>query len=216
MSTYQPHSLLSIATLIAEFTLTKTLGPFILECLGWQQGFVYVLQLEQENYYIGQSLDLSRRIGEHFLGTFLDEGARWTKAHNPIKVLQLFPITDVHKINDYERMVTIAYMSKFGTDKVRGAGWCTVNYNYSNTLVEYPDINFDSLKNVQPVESRTRKRKTRPSRAKKPQPTKKNRPDPDLNTITLELTETPKPVYDVSCTFQQTAEPSFVDEIIAV
>ena len=45
----------------------------------------YVLELEGDNYYVGLTSNLPRRIKEHFSG----KGAQWTKIHPPRKVLSV-------------------------------------------------------------------------------------------------------------------------------
>ena len=49
---------------------------------------VYVLELEDEYYYVGWSSDPSTRIAEHFLAR---GGALWTKLHTPVRVLSVTP-----------------------------------------------------------------------------------------------------------------------------
>ena len=74
-------------------------------------GYVYVLKLQDDCWYIGYSADPECRIAAHFLG----RGARWTQVHAPMAVESLQPGTK--KLED---VVTIAYMVRHGYQRVRG------------------------------------------------------------------------------------------------
>ncbi len=82
-----------------------------------RQGFVYVLLLEDECYYIGWSADVQTRIASHFIGA----GAKWTILHKPIDVTSVRPGCTL-----LETLTTIAYMCKHGWEKVRGGSYCNV------------------------------------------------------------------------------------------
>ena len=73
----------------------------------------YALQLEDGYYYVGQSKDLYRRIGQHFLG----EGAKFTRKHRPVRVLKVWE-------GDREQEMTLRGMRKYGIENVRGYKWC--------------------------------------------------------------------------------------------
>ena len=47
-----------------------------------KQGYVYILELEAHNWYVGFTQDLLVRIASHFLGA----GSKWTQLHKPISV----------------------------------------------------------------------------------------------------------------------------------
>ncbi|SHJ47992.1 type I restriction enzyme, R subunit [Tangfeifania diversioriginum] len=51
--------------------------------------YVYVLECENDSYYIGQTSDLIKRWGQHISG----QGAKWTKIHKPIRIVhyEIFP-----------------------------------------------------------------------------------------------------------------------------
>lgn len=80
---------------------------------------VYVLKLEDDCWYVGITLDLNKRLGQHWSG----EGAKWTKLHKPISVEKiLFPADGETIEND----TTKEYMELYGKEKVRGGSWCRV------------------------------------------------------------------------------------------
>lgn len=74
-------------------------------------GWVYVLRLEDDCWYVGYSADLETRIAQHFLG----RGADWTRLHVPVGV-ESVQRGDVH----LETVVTVALMAKYHWKKVRG------------------------------------------------------------------------------------------------
>ena len=83
-----------------------------------KQGYVYVLELEGGNYYVGWSADLLTRISSHFLGA----GSKWTQLHRPITVHSIKPGCTM-----LESCVTVAMMCKFGYEHVRGGSFCNVD-----------------------------------------------------------------------------------------
>ena len=78
--------------------------------------FVYVLQLEQNNYYIGITMNLNMRWAQHCDGN----GAGFTKLYKPIKILEVFPNGSLQMENE----ITLQYMEKYGKDHVRGGSYC--------------------------------------------------------------------------------------------
>ena len=80
--------------------------------------FIYVLQLEQEKYYIGKTENPNFRIEQHFSSG----GAAWTKKYNPISVIEIIPDCDDYDEDKYTRR----YMDNYGIDNVRGGSFCEV------------------------------------------------------------------------------------------
>ena len=81
-------------------------------------GWVYILKLQDNGWYVGYSADPETRIACHFLG----RGARWTQLHPPIAVESLQPGTK--KLED---VITIALMVKQGFQRVRGGQYVIVD-----------------------------------------------------------------------------------------
>jgi hypothetical protein len=80
--------------------------------------FIYVLQLEQEKYYIGKTENPNFRIEQHFQSG----GAVWTKKYNPISVIEIIPDCDDYDEDKYTRR----YMDNYGIDNVRGGSFCEI------------------------------------------------------------------------------------------
>lgn len=77
--------------------------------------FIYVIQLQNDKYYIGKTINPHFRIETHFT----NNGAEWTKLHKPIKILELVPNCDDYDEDKY----TYKYMDKYGIDNVRGGSY---------------------------------------------------------------------------------------------
>jgi predicted GIY-YIG superfamily endonuclease len=80
--------------------------------------YIYVLQLIDDRYYVGRTGNILTRIEQHFTGC----GSLYTMMYKPIKVIE---VTEEFKKED-ERNKTLEIMSKYGWEKVRGAGWCSL------------------------------------------------------------------------------------------
>ena len=80
--------------------------------------FIYVLQLEQEKYYIGKTKNPNFRIEQHFRSG----GAEWTKKYTPISIIEIIPNCDDYDEDKYTRK----YMDNYGIDNVRGGSFCEV------------------------------------------------------------------------------------------
>ena len=83
-----------------------------------EEGHVYVLALEGNNFYVGWSAQVEGRIASHFLGA----GARWTMKHKSVSVVSVQPGSKV-----LESCVTISLMCKHGWEHVRGGNWTCVD-----------------------------------------------------------------------------------------
>ena len=75
---------------------------------------VYVLQLENNKYYVGKSSNKELRIKRHINGI----GSAWTKKYKPIN--ELTPLTNPQP-SFWELWETLELMKKYGVDNVRGS-----------------------------------------------------------------------------------------------
>lgn len=97
--------------------------------------YVYVLELEQNKYYVGKSIKPFYRTGEHLVSTLFEDsnktgifGSSWTKMYKPIRIIETKPA-----YNEFEEdMYTIKYMKEKGIDNVRGGSFCELNLNKEN------------------------------------------------------------------------------------
>ena len=86
---------------------------------------VYVLELEDNCYYVGVSSNLNVRLGQHLEGN----GAIWTKLH---KVIGIKEVRFGNR--QTEDSVTKEYINKYGSNKVKGGSWSNVKKKY---VIEY-------------------------------------------------------------------------------
>lgn len=73
---------------------------------------VYILELEQNKWYIGSSINYKSRVDSHFSGN----GSEYTKLYKPIKLHKVYSNSDEIDEDNY----TLKYMSQYGIDNVRG------------------------------------------------------------------------------------------------
>lgn len=81
--------------------------------------YTYVLQLQGDKMYVGCSDNLFSRLTEHRLMS--PSAALWVREHGPVR-----RVVEVSRncAPDDEQYKTLEYMSLFGWENVRGAGWC--------------------------------------------------------------------------------------------
>ena len=79
--------------------------------------YVYVLELENQKYYVGYTENFNSRMVSHFGGN----GSKWTKIHIPISIKEVFR---GDKSNENDK--TIDMMVKYGYENVRGGNYCKV------------------------------------------------------------------------------------------
>ena len=77
---------------------------------------IYVLELEDDCFYIGITYNLNLRIAQHLSGA----GAGWTKMHRPVKIVEVFYDGCTRQKEDE---VTKKYVEIYGAENVRGGSW---------------------------------------------------------------------------------------------
>lgn len=103
------------------------------------QTFVYVLLLQGNYIYVGQSTDIKRRVAQHFSGN----GASFTKRHKPIRQLPRLGVINGVGGDSAEREEVLLQMKKNGPLRVRGWKYCNEKLSKAdlddieNNFVEY-------------------------------------------------------------------------------
>lgn len=87
---------------------------------------VYVLELEDDCWYVGITHNLNFRLAQHMAGG----GARWTKLHKPLRVAEVI-FKDASLA--LENATTKEYMERYGEENVRGGSWCRVKKSSSGS-----------------------------------------------------------------------------------
>lgn len=95
--------------------------------------FIYVLQLEDNKFYIGKTENPQFRLNNHF--NF--NGSVWTKKYKPLKVLKIIPNCN----NFNEDRYTKEYMSKKGINNVRGGTYCKIKLDNDEIELLKKEIN---------------------------------------------------------------------------
>jgi|TARA_Y100000389_G_scaffold202413_1_gene247611 predicted GIY-YIG superfamily endonuclease len=83
------------------------------------QPMIYILELENDKYYVGITTNMNYRWGQHKQGM----GSNWTRLHRPIRIQEVICDSNKHMENDK----TLQMMKKYGWENVRGGNWCTVD-----------------------------------------------------------------------------------------
>ena len=86
--------------------------------------FIYVLQLENNKYYIGKTINPEFRLNHHFRSS----NSEWTKKYKPMHVLELIPYCD--SVNEDKH--TIKYMKQYGIKNVRGGSFFKLKLDEDN------------------------------------------------------------------------------------
>lgn len=87
----------------------------------------YILELEDDKYYIGKTNGITNKVSSHFEG----EGCEWTIEYPPIKLLHIYRGC---KEGD-ELKYMLPYIAKYGIDNVRST-------TYSDMILSEKDVNF--------------------------------------------------------------------------
>jgi hypothetical protein len=80
--------------------------------------YIYILELENNKYYVGKTTIPNFRLEQHFNSL----GSSWTKKYKPIKILELKPNCDNYDEDKYTRM----YMDMYGVNNVRGGSYVKI------------------------------------------------------------------------------------------
>jgi hypothetical protein len=81
---------------------------------------IYVLELEDDCYYVGITHNLNLRYAQHLAG----DGANWTTVHKPLRIIEV--ISEDATLQK-ENQVTRSYINRYGEEKVRGGSYCKVS-----------------------------------------------------------------------------------------
>jgi len=110
---------------------------------------IYVLKLEHDKYYVGQTKNLEKRLKQHLKGKLSSD---WTKIHKPLSIYKSkeTPFSNVDKAMHLENLTTIWCMKKFGWKNVRGGDFCTLDENKLRFLLA---LNSDLGIEILPVKT---------------------------------------------------------------
>ncbi len=98
--------------------------------------YIYILELENNKYYIGRTKNPNFRLDQHFNSA----GSIWTKKHKPIKIVDIISNCD----NFDEDKYTLKYMEKYGINNVRGGIFCKLVLDKNEIAIIRKFINGSS------------------------------------------------------------------------
>lgn len=100
---------------------------------------IYVLELENQCWYIGCTRNIDKRMKAHHKG----KGAIWTKANKPIRIHEIREsgTNSDSEAGHIEDEVTLEYAKQYGIDKVRGGGYCQTKPRWPRDILE-PDLSW--------------------------------------------------------------------------
>ena len=79
---------------------------------------IYILKLQDNNYYVGKAKDVNKRFQEHISGN----GSSWTKKYKPIEIVKV-----INNCSPFEEDKQVKeLMSLHGIDKVRGGSYTKI------------------------------------------------------------------------------------------
>lgn len=111
---------------------------------------VYVLECENDKYYVGSTKHKRQRYRQHF-----DQkrgGSAWTRLHKPMNVIKEYTRIPARYLMGMEAQVTSEYMIKKGVNNVRGASFSMVKDFSSSDIAtltgflgHYNQLNYQQL-----------------------------------------------------------------------
>lgn len=109
-----------IELLIREINKMAVSNGRISERISDSNWFVYVLELENDKYYVGITVDPEKRFQQHFKGNKLS--SNWCKQNKPIRIIESFDsgtkiMTEARSLED---QTTLKYILLYGAENVRG------------------------------------------------------------------------------------------------
>lgn len=110
---------------------------------------LYLLELEDNKYYVGQTDDPEFRFHEHLSG----KGAKWTKKHRPLHLLLTkdLSVESCAEAMLYENWLTLQYMELFGWENVRGGDFVIVeSYQLRDRLEHIYDFEKNKIRQYLP------------------------------------------------------------------
>ncbi|HEY4198916.1 MAG TPA: GIY-YIG nuclease family protein [Mucilaginibacter sp.] len=96
---------------------------------------LYIAELEDDKYYVGQSKHPDFRFKEHLAG----KGAKWTKLHTPLRQLAITKLTieSERETMLYENWHTLKQMERFGWQNVRGGDFLVTDDHLLAAQIEH-------------------------------------------------------------------------------
>ena len=99
--------------------------------------FIYALQLKNNKFYVGKTINPENRISDHMRG----KGSKWTKLHPVKHVIYLNKEINIF----HEDALTKYLMMVYGISNIRGGTYSNVNLN--ECQLKILQVEFDTMFN---------------------------------------------------------------------
>lgn len=95
---------------------------------------LYALRLECGKYYVGFTNDVDRRFKRHSKG----KGAMWTRMYKPLEIIEVreIPLDQHARVAFLEDDMTVEYAMKYGSEHVRGGGFCQMRPRWPDVVIQ--------------------------------------------------------------------------------
>jgi len=124
--------------------------------------YIYILKLENHNYYIGKTNSLEKRFNEHYEG----KGGEYTKRYKMKSIKKIIENVDPKDLDKY----VIKYMNKYGIDHVRGGSFSSIILsseqisvlnNYGIKSIKLSNIEICSIRDKECNQNKNQTKKTK-------------------------------------------------------
>jgi predicted GIY-YIG superfamily endonuclease len=95
---------------------------------------IYILELENDKFYIGKTNNVKDRFKEHLNGI----GNIWTKNNKPKSIIKTIENCSLYDLDEYVK----EYMKKYGIDNVRGGSYNQIILNTDTITYLYNELNM--------------------------------------------------------------------------
>jgi predicted GIY-YIG superfamily endonuclease len=97
----------------------------------YDNGYLYVLEIDDKNIYIGATIDLSRRLKEHRDR----KGCFTTRNYIELKVIETYILHEItfNELEAYETYLTIKYAKDNKWNSVTGGVFCGLKHRRKKT-----------------------------------------------------------------------------------
>jgi predicted GIY-YIG superfamily endonuclease len=106
---------------------------------------LYLLELADAKYYVGQSSRPEVRFADHQIG----QGGKWTRLYKPVAILKTKTI-EVESLREaclYENWLTLHYMEQYGWQNVRGGEFTDLeDYRIDEKIKHIYDITTNKIR----------------------------------------------------------------------
>jgi hypothetical protein len=117
---------------------------------------IYIIRLEQNKYFIGEAVNLEKRLKDHSEGKV----SQYTNIYRPISIKKIIPDSNPKHLDKY----VIKYMEKYGMNMVRGG-------SFDNEVLSKDQIKYLKSQGVKEPQQQKQQQKQQQTQKSYEQPT---------------------------------------------